>query len=292
MKTEENQNPKQFPTNWINSDPSDLARHFYGTIKQQELSDSFTNQLVRVNELSLPLDSLLKHFTTGSKVKKVIIEMGFSSEISKNASMSFAPTFTAELEDVEDPIGPIAFIAPEYSSKKSNISHNRLGDSPIPEDLKQYLKQNWNQLDNSLIDDIFMAYVPPKNNTDTKQPIMSRLLRYVFKPSSASDTNGDINSSLIDLLNEITSNKNDINNTPILNSFTLHLGVDYNKLNHKDQFTFSPILELNYPTPLLSPVAARKLHRSGIRFILNDDDTETALLEYVRPCPSTCPDEE
>jgi hypothetical protein len=147
--------------------------------------------------------------------------------------------------------------------------------SKVPFEFKEWLHKNWMELDMSQVDDVFTASLPP----DPPQSVISdvpakritqRLLCYPF-----------------------AGNKNDIffgfikDNISRIQNLIFHMGVDMNKYNHKEKFSFSPIMEAQFKKP--SPEDLTKIYRSGLRCIpTGNDDEDSAFYEYMKPCPPTC----
>lgn len=241
---------------WKACDISQLVNHFH------KLKES---QYERLEALHLNAEDLTDLFNNGSELFSFDIKMGLKNKRSVD-KFSFRPT-----------------IKVNYANGKASLEKKfRFGLGAIPADasrvpyaFKEWMTKNWMELDSSLIDDAFVAFLPDKNAPKTDKPGLpnpyKRLLSYHFTKS----INKDFFEFLLTYKGEI-------------NYLAFHLGIDKNKIEHKDQFNFSPVIEVNVSKKTLSDDFIEKVHRWGLRSFETKKDQEVVYYEYLAPCPSTC----
>lgn len=122
----------------------------------------------------------------------------------------------------------------------------------VPEIFKEMVCKNWDEIDISLIDDLFM----------TKQQLrMERVHFYI------------VDGKIINFINkELLKNIKEI---------ILYPGIDMNKFQYKDKVSFTPVLGFT----LIEP----KEYGPGLAGFLEAKSDDKIYAEYLTPCPPTCP---
>lgn len=238
-------------TNWKNFPNTGLANCFYGK------SDS-ASQFKRILKLEIPKDDIDKINNAEKTLTKISIYMGLKSPYDMPPVATFSPVFECHFKETEEKLNA--------EMEPAKMDGSNLPTSIIPTELKDALTKNWKMLENHLIDDVFIAEKP---DTETNEPERSRLLKYVM----TDDEN-------ISAINEISKKEKII-------EVHLLLGVDYNKFFLKDQFSFSPILEIRFDKDAIPLDRIGYFHLQGVRFV-RYEDYHSMFIEYIRPCPSTC----
>lgn len=202
----------------------------------------------------------------------------------KEELVSFQLTFGLNEETTSD--YPVAFVVIISASHASGLITEKLfrygrpsdpvASAKVPFEFKEWLHKNWMELDMSQVDDVFAASLPTKlsrleKNTVLVKRTTQRLLSYPF---AAKDRNEIF-------FNFIKQNKS------LIQNLVFHMGVDMNKYNHKEEFSFSPIMEAKFIKA--SPKEIMQIYRSGLRCIPADNKKDdSAYYEYMKPCPPTC----
>lgn len=241
--------------NWQKCDVSQLVNHFHFYE-----SESSPIQQKRVESLRLEEGGIDYLRTTGN-IESITFEMGLSSEGSENGQLTFAPVWSVRSAGVEGFV-PFEFTKPEQ----------QLGLNLVPGIFKDMVSRNWMNLDPSLIDDLFLANKPSKSGKTTG---LQRLLYYHF-----SVKNNPVFFHVF-RLDEVREK---------LKGIYLFPGADFNKMNDRSEYTFSPVIQL--VTKKLSAHALSEIARLSLRVSTgmgdSDDDDDSILFEYMMPCPSTC----
>ncbi len=126
----------------------------------------------------------------------------------------------------------------------------------VPETFKKMICENWEEIDNHLIDDLFIA----------KQGINRERVHYFH-----------ISDNIITYIKE---NMSQLNVTGI----TLYAGVDMNKFDKKEMISFTPVLGFKYE----NKKNENPKHVLGLHGVLESISNEV-YFEYSKPCPPTCP---
>jgi hypothetical protein len=243
---------------WKKCDVNNLAGHFhkYNSISQFE----------RLGQLYLNKDDLDALFPKGKEIYSFDINLGLDDDLSNIDAFTFRPfisvKYTATGKAVERMFqyATHANVDPAFST-------------PVPLAFKDWLCNNWMALDVSLIDDVFAASFD--DIVDIRQPglptqrINKRLLAYHF--------NEKFNTAFWDFVRDHRGS---------LDLFVFYLGIDLNKLPHKDMFTFSPIFEMRINNATEKEIY--KLRKAGLRCVPLSAKAESVYYEYSSPCPSSC----
>lgn len=247
---------------WQRCDVMDLARTFFDPSVNQ-LGSEDSQQFVKVAQIVIGKKDVKRLLFRDLVPEKnsFKIEMGLSK--GKGKRLLFAPVFTVD----------------NKGKKKSAVfswEPKQLGDAEIPYQLMKDLTNNWNTLENHLLDDVFMA---KGENSDS----MKRLMSYHFSPKSSA-ANQAFYTAVYSLISKGYT----------ISKIIMHMGVDFNKFSNVDRYSFSPILELKYKksadtSSLLTEAELLEFHRLGARLGPDTDpDDGSLLIEYLTPCPSTC----
>jgi hypothetical protein len=220
-----------------------------------------------------------------SPIESFAIKFALDTNVAGMGEFNFRPFISVRQTGVTSPAeSPFCF---EHEYKKTNVSPRNAAE--VPPEFKDVVTQNWIDLDVSLIDDVFTASLPDtsfKKNGPRIPPkrVPQRLLAYQFK--NGSNPGDQANPTFLDFINKHSGQ---------IRTFAFHLGIDMNKFPHKDQFTFSPVIELTVET--ITPAERGRLletiHQNGLRAcpVKGAADLATVYYEYMAPCPSTCGNE-
>jgi hypothetical protein len=261
---------------WKKCDVNKLVEHFHSYSRR-------TSQYERLSMLSLKVDDLEELFPKDKNVTSFDISFALTNETSLTDQFTFKPIISVHYDGLTSPS-----IQKEFQYGPVPINYNdappvSTGDAPVPYEFKEWITQNWMELNINLIDDVFTASfadeTSPKHKSIPEKRITQRLLAYYFTDK--------INNKLFSFVTSLKKDK------ASLSQFILHLGVDMNKFDHKDQFSFSPVFELRIKNA--SDAIKLLAYNLGLRTsalkkdgkVLNED--HPVYFEYGTPCPSTCP---
>lgn len=270
-------------TEWITCDVNDLAGHFH--------CYKGGNQFERLEWVHLNPPELKKLFTASGEMESFTISMALDIPAQdktgeKKKSFTFRPVISVKYK--------------EEGEQWDYFSNDNIVPDPghlhqaakVPAEFKDALSQNWVELDISNMDDVFTASIPlSKTNAPgrTPKPAPQRLLSYKFTLGDPGKPETEANITFFKFID-------DLRKTHEITIIKFHLGTDMNKLNHKDKFTFSPVLEV-WADLRINGGAKNKeddsfikaLHKARLRCgVPNDTGDLPALYEYMMPCPSTC----
>lgn len=268
---------------WKSCDVNNLAVNFH------RLSQS---QYQRIGNVYLKDTHLTALFPKKVKPDDIMIEsisirFALDKKYSQGKEFNFRPIISVKLKNKTQPEERQFYfnlnrIPQARTQQKSGISNP---SAEVPIEFKEVLNQNWINTDAGLVDNLFGASLlqasdDPKDAETIPKRTSQRLLGYNFRNNSDVD---QVNKTFFDFLNE---------NTGKIRRFVLHLGMDMNKQDRKDQFTFSPIIEvLVKPDNKKDRLAILdSIHQKGLRSrpSLTDADSPEVYYEYMMPCPSTC----
>lgn len=268
---------------WKSCDVNNLAINFH------RLSES---QYERIGSVYLKDTDLIKLFPEKDEPDSIMIEsmsiqFALDKKYSRGNEFNFMPVISVKLKNKKHPVERQFYFnlnrVPQAGTReKSDISNP---SAKVPIEFKEVLNQNWINTEVSMVDDLFgasllLASDDPEIAQTVPKRASLRLLGYNFRNNSAID---HVNRNFFDFLNE---------NTGKIKRFTLHLGMDMNKQDRKDQFTFSPIIQiLVRPDNKKDRLAIlESIHQKGLRShpSLADADSPEVYYEYMMPCPSTC----
>ncbi len=220
---------------WCKEDVLKLAQHFHCFNKEKAMYNRVTHfemtSLKKFNEIKKDIQKM-KIYLTLEKDDRDKITCVPQLEVNDNENLVFELTPVAEIS-----------------------KQNYFGDFLVPKIFKDFVWNNWKDIEMHLIDDLFHC-LGKKYDTDLKSLV--RVEYFEFD----------------DIAKNIQSFEGDIT------AITLYPGIDMNKFGKKDWISFTPVLGIK---PRIDNGQSRK----GL-FEFNNDETYA---EYSRPCPPTCPKE-
>jgi hypothetical protein len=253
-------NLTQKKENWKTCDVNNLATNFHRYDKSSEQHD-------RLEMLYLEPYDVEALFTTTNEIESFAIHLALDKEAPQLDAFNFRPLISVKHKDTRKGV-PV-----EKSFQPGPTPEDTV--AAVPFIFKEWLTKNWMELDTNLIDDVFTASFGPEGSENKLQPVKranKRLTSYYFSK--------ELNPIFFEFIRTHQFN---------IKHFIFHLGIDMNKFNHKDQFTFSPVFEVHIHKQEDQNVT---IHQHGIRSSpSNDPGTDIAYFEYSAPCPSTCPSE-
>ncbi|WP_299313301.1 hypothetical protein [uncultured Aquimarina sp.] len=233
-----------------------LARHF------QRLNETkgkpFSGHYTRTNYFQMKqqdVDTL-----NGLKDEKTIqsIKTHLALEVEDKKQFTFVPIIEV---DVVGTLGNLFFsLVPSYKEPLQPNQNGTVGDvdnggALVPGIFKEMILTNWNNLEDNLVDDLFVA-------VDTKARQRERVNYYLIE-----------NTDIITLFNDAL-----IGN---IKEFILYPGVDMNKFLKRDMISFTPVIGI---TPKIE-VKTDIISRHAVVEFTEDE----IFIEYSSPCPPTCP---
>ncbi|UOB19123.1 hypothetical protein [Abyssalbus ytuae] len=138
-------------------------------------------------------------------------------------------------------------------SPETKVGDKRITEF-VPATFKEMICKNWDDSEIHIIDDLF---------TVKKQQTLQRVLFYHTSDNIISFINTELLGNIKDII--------------------LYPGIDMNKFQYKEMISFTPVLAFkqkekkNYNTGLIGVIES----------VLNDE----VFIEYLTPCPPTCPEE-
>lgn len=276
---------------WRECDVNHLAGHFHRFNKEDTMRAS---QFERLGELHLTGKELKKLFSQPSHIDSFDIRLGLDKKVSTKNEFTFRPVISVikkgKKKEMEFHHGP--FPNPKLARTNSITKQS----AEVPVHFKSWLIKNWMELDASLIDDVFTASFNDTDmnaNTQAGLPVKRdnrRLISYHFNEGN--------NVAFLNFIRNMPKYGPEAR----LDYFTFHLGVDMNKLAHKEMFTFSPVFEVRLTG--VKPEKISELRASGLRCVpeilipepaeakkgeqVVYTGNETVYYEYIAPCPPTC----
>jgi hypothetical protein len=253
---------------WKECDVNKLTGHFH------QYGGSKVSQFERLSMISLGSADIQTLFQKTKVIHSLSIHFGLDNETSLTDAFTFTPMITVNHKGNR-------VLNPPTAAFKHGLVQTTTGAAKVPHEFKEWLNRNWMELDVSLVDDVFTSSFEA-HDKKTRKPvpfkrISKRLLAYHFT-----------NSTNPDLYHFIRKHKNRIE------QFIVHLGVDKNKLGHKEEFAFSPVIELHLLKPKKPNVLYQDIHEMGLKsspFANNDKKRGIVYFEYISPCPPSCGDE-
>jgi hypothetical protein len=244
---------------WRRCDVDTLIHHFHRFDGR--------SQFDRLEAVHLDKNLLEILFPPEKDIHSFDIDMGLDSVVSVESTYTFSPTIRVKYNDDESAMTEKVFI--------QGIPPDLRDSSQVPVVFKEWVVKNWMELKLEWFDDVFTAALKrdsPEERKKTPFDIMTshRLLGYHF-----TDT---INDSFLEFIREHRGN---------LDLLVFHMGVDMNKFQHKELFSFSPVFEVHVRD--LTEEQVRELRSAGLRCIPKaKKGEEVVYYEYSAPCPSTC----
>lgn len=233
---------------WNRCEVMDLERHF-------NFFDKDDAQYKRANFLYLKKASIEQLFA--SDFVALEIKMGLTTDTPSEEIMSFAPLITWG-DTNED---SCSFSFDEKSDELALTGSEQVGNNFL-----NTLSQNWLNCAPHYFGGLFNARVDNHNG----RKVSSVLRLQSFK------INSRVNSALFDFLKGLQRT----NNTP--HGFYFYLGLDYNKFNKAEEYSFSPILSF-----VMGGEIPHVMH-PNFKTYFNAENEQMVNYEYIRPCPPTC----
>lgn len=236
---------------WKSESVLKLANHFHkfcGNAMQQK----------RVYQFEMSPD-FLKIFTDIQSVGVMRICMAINQD-EVDESFKFYPIIELEWPPAEGKI----YLPLEPKERYDSQFQSEI----VPWMFKNMVHDNWNKLDITYIDDLFIAQELDSFNNPTDQMVRVHLFDI-----------DDTMCKFISRLNfEIPAN-GIVDAHPNITSITLYPGVDMNKFGKKEYISFTPVLGFTHHNDSPDVIA-----RNGI---IETAGKET-FMEYMFPCPPTC----
>ncbi|WP_299182264.1 hypothetical protein [uncultured Aquimarina sp.] len=235
-----------------------LARHF------QRLNETkgrpFSGYYTRANYFQMDAGdvAILNNLKGDGKIiKRIKTHMALDVEDKKN--FTFVPIIEIDLVDTIDNL--FFNLVPKYKEPVEPIQNGTIGDLDtggvlVPGIFKEMILTNWNNLEDNLIDDLFVA-------VDTKTRQRERVNYYVID-----------NTGIIDFVNDILLGN--------IKDFILYPGVDMNKFHKRDMISFTPVIGITPEDNIVTEILSRHA--------LLEFTEEEIFIEYSSPCPPTCPE--
>ncbi len=242
-------------TRWKEEDLLQLVKHFHRLNQDTEQYDR-----VKEYTLTIPSEVLQQIQADALEVTSFQLRMGIkkytkiNGAVGKNPNkthFTFAPKLeikfgSSEKNKTEEVIllefEPVTEITPRFQSGQ------------VPYEYKRAVTTNWEEIDNTLIDDLFIVRDPADNQV--------KRVEFFWVDKTGRTFINDV----CDL------------NQPI----SLYMGVDMNKFHSKSEVSFTPVFGFTK-----KPQLAEGFRMMGVIETRGD----RVFLEYSSPCPSTCPQE-
>ncbi|AXT57128.1 hypothetical protein D1815_15750 [Aquimarina sp. AD1] len=235
-----------------------LARHFQrlNETKGRPFSGYYTRaNYFQMDAVDVAILNSLKD--DGKTIQRIKTHMALEVEDKKN--FTFVPIIEVDLEDT---INNLFFtLIPKYKEPVEPIQNGTIGDLDtggvlVPGIFKEMILTNWNNLEDNLIDDLFVA-------VDTKTRQRERVNYYLID-----------NIDIIDLINDSLLGE--------IEEFILYPGVDMNKFHKRDMISFTPVIGITPVGEVITEILSRHA--------LLEFTDEEIFIEYSSPCPPTCPE--
>lgn len=237
-----------------------LARHF------QRLNETkgkpFSGHYTRANYFQMTPEDVTKlnnlKNVEGKTIKRIKTHMALKIEDKK--SFTFVPIIEVDLVDT---LKNFFFsLVPKYKEPAQPIQNGTDGNLEtggvlVPGIFKDMILNNWNNLEDNLVDDLFVA-------VDTKTRQRERVNYYLIN-----------NTDIINLINDSLLGK--------IKEFILYPGVDMNKFHKRDMISFTPVIGILPEDKIKIEI----ISRHGVAEFTDNE----VLIEYSRPCPPTCTEE-
>lgn len=241
--------------NWKSVDLRQLVGHFH-----QLTVEKNSSYFRRLDQVFLDDNGLKDVFRTGKTITSFEINMALTSSDSLPDKITFSPVLKVNFSDQTN---GWAEFKHEHEPSRHKVQPIRL-DARVPYNFKEALSKNWMELENGLIDDVFMRSVPHDNNPSVRK--VERIERYCYHK-------GNVNQHLLDFA---------IHYGNSIKKFIFYLGVDMNKFYNPNEFSFSPVIGV-----VIQPAVILPAHKAMLRVIEGEEGDKT-FFEYSAPCPSTC----
>ncbi|MBQ4819894.1 hypothetical protein [Aquimarina sp. MMG016] len=236
---------------WKDEDVLKLANHFH----KKRFHKSYGEQYKRVEVFQMEKKDVTRFNAVANNISELRIHLALEKEnISKH---TFYPIIGVKQNGSDEeeyfPLIP-DHIEIQAKSKIAVPDKKTTGDI-VPWEFKKMIGQNWDQIDNNLIDDLFIA----KEGNDRFR------VHFYY-----------IGKEMINVIKKLGQ----------INNIKLYPGVDMNKFQYKEMISFAPTIGFEMP-----PNAKRAQQQDimGIKGMLESvPEINELFIEYLRPCPPTC----
>ncbi|WP_108804738.1 MULTISPECIES: hypothetical protein [unclassified Aquimarina] len=229
-----------------------LARHFQ---KLNKVENSETWYYTRANIFEMN-ESDIETLNTITDIQSIRVYMSISGD-DKNR-FTFHPIIKIIYCDMSVEKEVKFTLEAKYQSPKiSNISNTDVDDggTQVPKIFAEMIWTNWNNIEDNLIDDLFVA----------KDETTKMLTRVIFYDASSE--------FVLNLFNNTLKNN--------IERFIVYPGVDMNKFQNRNMISFTPVIGV-VPE---EEVKTEAILRHGIMEFTDEE----IFIEYLTPCPPTCP---
>ncbi|WP_299435453.1 hypothetical protein [uncultured Aquimarina sp.] len=229
-----------------------LARHFQRLNNDTKSSSSY---YTRTNRFMMS-DSDLKCLNKLKDITSIRIFMSLEKE--DKTKFTFCPIIEITTTTRKHPF--CFSLIPEFYESEPLHMNNKSADGGgrlVPGIFKEMIVANWNNVEDNLIDDLFVA-------KDERTRLLMRVNFF------------DVSSDLVlELFNGTFRNN--------IKRFIMYPGIDMNKFQNRNMISF---------TPVLGVIPKKKVKTEIIsRHGLAEFGDEEVFIEYSSPCPPTCPKE-
>ncbi|WP_024768407.1 hypothetical protein [Aquimarina macrocephali] len=228
---------KESTSLWRNADVLQLTHHFHKL-------DPAKGQYERVYYFSMSDDDV-ERFNKIQEIKTFTMHMALKRGYKEK--FTFFPIFEiVDIDGNKQYFGLEAYQKPRIKTLQNK--EDELGSEIVPLTFKQMIHDNWEEVDMSLVDDLFTV--------KTKKKPMERVIFYTVTAA---------------LINPYLPNG--------IEKIKFYPGLDMNKFQYKDMISFTPVIGITPKEPV-----ENMLQRAGI---IEYSDNEV-FIEYSKPCPPTC----
>ncbi|NOQ70918.1 MAG: hypothetical protein GQ574_02890 [Crocinitomix sp.] len=233
-----------YTQNWCNEPILNLADHFH-------LLNSQVGQQKRLSEYRMEGENDLARFNTivaDDSISRIEMHLGLTAASNCN---EFTSCFYMK---VYHGVNAIDYFKLSPFEKPPVIPTNDIPISDIvPQIFKEMIANNWDEVENHLIDDLFIA---------KDGPIIERVHYFLI---------GDTMTTFIkELLNGCSYG---------IEGIKIYAGIDLNKFSNKKTISFTPVLGIKLPDAIIDSM----LMAGNVNCLLGE-----VLLEYSMPCPPVC----
>ncbi|WP_459210128.1 hypothetical protein [Aquimarina rhabdastrellae] len=230
---------------WKEADIQTLSKHFHrlNTLAKGDI------HFERVNKFVMQEDDIVRFREYQATIKGIKIHLALQKNNKKK--FTFFPILEAILDSGQE----------EYFKlipKKNTTENSRAYSAIVPGIFKEMIVKNWEEIENHLLDDLFIA----ETNKELKR------VHYFV-----------IDQAIVSLINKFED----------IEAITLYPGVDMNKFNTKQMISFTPVLGILHKKS--TETLQMFIPSHGLLEFENEGEKEEIFIEYSRPCPPTCEDQ-
>ncbi|MHA7056739.1 hypothetical protein ACWGOQ_0005930 [Aquimarina sp. M1] len=239
-------------TRWQEEEVLLLARHFQRLNSSKKTS---TRHYSRTNCFEMNTDDI-KTLNTLKDIKSIRIYMSLEDE--DKHKFTFHPIINIKYGSADNEVWftlEATYQKPKVPIHPTNGNVNDGGGTIVPGIFKDMILANWNSIEDNVIDDLFVA----------KDEVTRALTRVNFFNVSSDRVLELFNTTLQDNISR----------------FIMYPGVDMNKFQHRNMISFTPVIGIVPEKQVLTEVISR---HGVVEF-----DNEEIFVEYLTPCPPTCP---